>query len=314
MIQTSFKAHWYRLFDRRQSIKRAGAACALAVLVAAAGPVQSAQSLVPPPGPKSGSVGVEGTITPPKPTKAATITNPTSGRVYTNVPIDVSGLCPQGTVVRMFSNNIFVGAVTCTNGSFSLKIDLFSGANELIARVYDDLDQAGPDSGTITVTFNDSSSIGFESRVNITSAYAKKGANPGELLRWPITLSGGVGPYALSVDWGDGKPLTLKSVAFADTVFIDHVYDAAGIYRVIVKASDSRGSTGYLQLIGVANGQVSSSGVSGEGQTGPQPVQVRYSIWPLILTIPIIFFAFWLGRRHQLHVLRRRIEESELQS
>ena len=120
------------------------------------GSTSLAQAAAPrPQNPQSGSVGLEGTISSPPPTRGATISSPVSGRSYTELPVTVSGLCPQGVMVKLFSNNIFVGSVKCDNGSYSLQIDLFSGQNELIARVYDDLDQAGPDSNLVQVTFND---------------------------------------------------------------------------------------------------------------------------------------------------------------
>ncbi len=258
--------------------------------------------------PQSGSVGLEGTISSPPPSRGATITTPVSGRAFTTLPATVNGLCPEGTMVKLFSNNIFIGSVKCTNGSYSLEVDLFSGRNDLIARVFDDLDQQGPDSNTVTVTFSDASLGAFESRVSLTSTYARKGANPGETLTWPITLSGGTGPYAVSIDWGDGKPITLQSIPFGGTIDFNHVYDSAGLYRVIVKASDSKGTTAYLQLIGVANGGVGASGTkTKDGAASTAPVtQTKYSIIPSILAVPLILSSFWLGRRYELHVLRRR--------
>lgn len=215
-------------------------------------------------------------------------------------------------MVKLFSNNVFVGAVTCTNGSYSLQIDLFSGQNDLVARVFDDLDQPGPDSNTVTVTFNDASLGAFDSRVSLTSAFAKKGANPGETLNWAVILSGGVGPYAMSFDWGDGKPVVLRSVLFTGTVDFDHVYDSAGIYRVIVKVTDSKGSTAYLQLIGVGNGSVASTGTkTKDGAASTTTItETKYSIVPSLIAIPLILASFWLGRKYELQTLRRRIEAS----
>ncbi len=201
----------------------------------------------------------------------------------------------------------------CDNGSYSLQSDLFSGRNDLIARVFDDLDQAGPDSNTVTVTFSDASLGAFDSRASLTSTYAKKGANPGSTLSWPITISGGIGPYALSIDWGDGKPVTLQSIPFPDTINFEHIYDSAGIYRIIVKVSDSKGSTGYLQLIGVGTGAVGASGTNTkDSATGGTTVVTRtkYSVIPAIAALPLVLITFWLGRRYELQRLRRRIEAS----
>lgn len=302
-----------QIFRRsRWSVRLGGAFLMLAAAVVLFGSAGTWAASPPPQNPQSGSVGLEGTISSPPPSRGATITTPVSGRSFTTLPVTVNGLCPQGVMVKLFSNNIFVGSVKCDNGSYSLQIDLFSGQNELIARVYDDLDQAGPDSNTVTVTFSDASISAFDGRVSLTSSYAKKGAAPGQTLSWPILLSGGTGPYALSVDWGDGKPITLKSILFSGPINIDHVYDAAGIYRVVVKVSDSKGTTAYLQLIGVGNGAVGSTGTkTKDGSAATVTVtKTKYSIIPSLVAIPLILLTFWLGRKYELQVLRRRIEAS----
>jgi hypothetical protein len=271
----------------------------------------SAQTSPPPQNPQSGSVGLEGTISSPPPSRAATINNPTSGRAFSSLPVTVSGLCSEGTLVKIFSNNIFIGSAECKNASYSLQVDLFSGQNDLIARVYDNLDQAGPDSNTVTVTFNDSQLSAFGSRVSLTSNFARLGANPGSVLNWPIILSGGTGPYALSVDWGDGKPQTLKSIPFTGSLNIDHVYDAAGVYRIVVKVTDANGSTAYLQLVGVANGAIASSSNGTKGKDNVITItKTQILLWPSLIAIPLIMLTFWIGRRYELVSLRKRIEQS----
>jgi len=268
--------------------------------------------------PQSGSVGLEGTIASPPPTQAATIATPGNGQTVTSIPITVSGLCKTGLLVKIFSNNIFVGAAQCNNGSYSLQISLFSGRNDLVARVYDALDQAGPDSNLVTVTFNDGQFAQFGTRVSLTSTFAKLGADPGKELDWPILLSGGVGPYALSVDWGDGKPANLQSIQFPGELTIKHVYSTAGIYNIIVKATDKNGTVAFLQLVGVANGKVtqagtsSGSGSSGGTNTNTATTTTKTSVlwWPALLLLPLIMSSFWLGRRHELFTLRKRMEQT----
>jgi hypothetical protein len=258
--------------------------------------------------PRAGSIGVEGTIPTAPPTRAATITTPVNGQTFTSTPITVNGLCPNGLLVKVFSNNIFVGAVQCQSGSYSIQISLFSGQNDIIARVYDELDQAGPDSNQVTVTFNDAQFSQFGTRVLLTSNYAKRGANPGETLRWPVLLSGGRAPYALSVDWGDGKATDLKSIPFADTINLEHIYDEAGIYKVIVKVTDSNGTTAFLQLVGVGNGEASTNNATGSPALTVTKTQILW--WPLLIMLPLLLVAFWLGRRHELFSLRKRLEQS----
>jgi hypothetical protein len=255
------------------------------------------------PGPQSGSIGLEGTISSAPPTRGATIAVPGNGAIFTAVPITVSGLCPSGLLVKIFDNNIFVGSTVCSGGSYSLQVDLFSGRNDLVARVYDALDQAGPDSNTVTVTFNDAQFLQFGTHVSLSSVYAERGAPPGTELDWPVLLNGGTGPYAISVDWGDGSPSDLLSVANAGTITLKHVYKIAGIYKVIVKVTDKNGGTAFLQLVGQATGAIQSN-----GKGGAAIIENKLLWWPILAMVPLIFAAFWAGRRHEIYARRRALD------
>jgi hypothetical protein len=213
-------------------------------------------------------------------------------------------------MVKVFSNGVFVGSAICANGSFSLQIDLFSGKNDLITYQFDALDQQSPASATTTVTFNDAQYSTLGTHVMLTSDYARRGADPGKNLSWPISISGGAEPYALSVDWGDGKPTELISQPYPGTVNIQHVYDTAGTYAVIVKATDQNGEVAYLQLVGVANGNAAqSSGASGNGTGKSTTTITKILWWPSVVLLVLAFLSFWLGRRYELLALRKRIEE-----
>lgn len=264
---------------------------------------------------QSGSTGLQGTIPSPPPKTAATISTPVSGRTFTDTPITVSGLCTTGLLVKVFSNNIFVGSAQCENGSYSLQIDLFGGQNDIVTRVYDALDQAGPDSNTVTVTFQDSQFAAFGQRISLGSTIAKLGADVGSQLSWPIILSGGTGPYAISVDWGDGSATDLKSQPFAGALNITHVYKSAGIYRVVVKATDSTGATAFLQLVGVGNGEVtqSNTGSKTKSSAGGVSTEIRYVWWPVLIMLPIILATFWVGKHYELTAIHKQIEKQARQ-
>ena len=280
-------------------------AATLAILLGVAPSVQAA---IPPPGPSRSSVGVEGTIPSPAPTQAATITTPTNGAVFTSIPITVSGLCKTGLLVKIFSNNIFVGSVMCVGGSYSVQVSLFSGKNELVARVFDALDQQGPDSNKVTVTYNDAQFSSFGTHVILTSQYARRGANPGQQLDWPVILSGGIGPYAISVDWGDGSPTTLKSTSFAGTFTLSHIYKSSGTYNIIFKATDHNSTEAYLQVVAVISGN--TSGQQGGTSGNPTTVVRTKVLWqPAAVMLVFVFISFWLGRRYELSSLRKRIEQ-----
>lgn len=278
--------------------------------------VVNAQVSPPPQNPQNGAVGIQGKISAPPPTTGATITIPRDGQTFTTLPITVSGICPNDLLIKLFKNNVFAGSTQCKNGSYSIIIDLFNGQNELVARVYDSLDQAGPDSNKVTVTYN-TGATGAASHVLLTSNYAKRGANPGQVLTWPIILSGGVGPYAISVDWGDNKTPDLISQQFPGTFNIQHTYDSPGVYNILIKASDKNGGTAFLQLVGVANGALSqdqagsTSNKNDTNATTTGATKTRILWEPAAIFIPFILSTFWLGKKYELRVLRKKIERGD---
>lgn len=298
LIYMKRATEWLRLLGAAGAL---GVGLSLALLgQAAAGPPAF------PPQTSSGSIGLQGEISTAPPTRGATITTPSNGQSFTTIPITVAGLCPSDLLVKIFDNNVFVGSTVCHNGSYSLQIDLFNGQNQLVARVYDALDQAGPDSNIVNVTFNSAQFLQFGTQLTLTSIYAERGAQPDTELDWPVILAGGVGPYAISVDWGDGSPTDLMSLSSPGTFTIKHTYRTAGIYRVIVKATDKNGEEAFLQLVAVATGATQNNNNKGANSV----IEVKVLWWPAVAMVPLIFAAFWIGRRHELYTLRKQLEQT----
>ncbi len=294
--------HVKRVGDWRAIIAALTVTCLLCT------PVLEAHATIPPPGPASGSVGLQGKVQTPPPKNPATIGTPSNGQSFTTTPITVTGLCTTGLLVKIFANNVFVGSVLCANGSYSLQVSLLDGRNDLVARIFDSLDQAGPDSNIVTVSYNTQFATTGIPILSLSSVYARRGANPGEQLQWPISISGGTPPYALSMDWGDGKPTSLYSAPISGTITTTHVYSAPGTYVVIAKATDANGLTAFLQLVGQANGAVTQSATSSSGNSGSGASRTVVVWIPAAASIPLIGISFWLGRRFELLSLRRHLE------
>lgn len=275
----------------------------------------SALTPIPNPPPAPGSYGVEATKTQAPPTQGATITTPGSGTTTATSPITVNGICPNGLLVQIFNNGVMVGSVMCANGSFSLQVSLFAGANELSAIVYDDLEQAGPTSNLVTVNYTDTRFTAFGSLITLTSSYGRRSAPAGNQLTWPLQLSGGTGPYAFSIDWGDGSKPELKSQALAGVVNIAHIYKKAGIYPVNITVTDANGVSAFFQVIAVASGKVdaaTAAGANSDTKAAPTPkVEV---LWvPAAIALVLLLPTYWLGRRSQLVSLRNKmLKEREM--
>ena len=264
-----------------------------------------------PPQTESGGVGLEGKISAPPPTQAPTITQPSNGAVFSNLPITVSGWCPKDLLIKVFRNNVFSGSAMCKNNSYRMQIDLFSAANQLTAVGYDSLDQASPESNKVTVTFHDGvNTPSMDNRVILTSNYARRGANPNELLTWPIIISGGTAPYALTVDWGDGSPSDVYSAPTPGEFTIKHQMTQSGIYRVLIKAADKNNSIAYLQLVAIGNGEAKQ--VAGASATKTSAAGKTVVVWwPAAIAIPLIITTFWLGKRYEKQRVKRRLEKGE---
>ncbi len=281
--------------------------CLLALFVFVHG--TSAITRIPDPSPMPGSFGLAATKTQPAPTQGATISTPGNGSSFTTSPITVNGICPTGLLVQVYDNGVMAGAVMCTNGSFSLQISLFPGANELTAIVYDDLGQAGPTSNTVTVTYTDTSFSAFGQSMTLTSSYGRRSAAANSQLDWPLQLSGGTGPYAFSIDWGDGTPAQLKSQALAGVITISHTYKKAGIYQVSIRVTDKNGLSAFLQVIAVANGKVdTATAAQSSGNDKTTTVAPPKILWiPIIVLLLLLPTSYWLGRHSELVILRNKM-------
>ncbi len=287
------------------------AGCLAAGLVATLG-VSAASALtpIPEPDPKPGGFGLEATKRQAPPTQGASITVPGAGASFSTSPITVRGICPDGLLVQIYNNNVMVGAVMCQGGSFSLEVSLFAGANELKAIVYDDLGQAGPESSIVTVNYTDTRFTAFGQLVTLTSNYGRRSAAAGMQLVWPLQLSGGTGPYAFSIDWGDGSETQLMSHSLAGVLDIAHTYKRAGIFQVNIRVVDASGVSAFLQLIAVSNGIVEGDGTPAPPDAGvcEEGDGMRIILWiPAAVALILLFPAYWFGRRSQLISLRNKM-------
>ena len=273
-------------------------------------PSSYALERLPDPDPIPGSYGLEATKTKAAPTSGATITTPGNGGSFSTSPINVSGICPNDLLVQIYNNGVMVGAVMCENGSFSLQVSLFPGTNELSADVFDEVDQTGPRSNTVTVNYSDINGFSaFGQSMTLTSSYGRRSAGVNTQLAWPLQLSGGTGPYAFSIDWGDGSEAGLKSQSLAGVIDIAHVYKRAGIYRVNVKVTDANNVGAFIQLIAVSNGKVdgtAGAGIEDADKTGAS--QAQQILWiPTAVALVLLLPTFWLGRRSQLTSIRNKM-------
>jgi len=284
------------------------------ILLLAAFPLMAftASAATPYTGPEAGSVGLTGTVPGKAPTIAAQITAPPNGQHFSTSPATISGTCPKETLVEVFKNDIFAGSTACTSsGSFTMAVDLLFGQNILIARVYDALNQPGPDSNHVLVYYDvlpgQASAInsldfgGPQMLLNTDAVF--RGSFPGQEMAMPVDIIGGTPPYAINVQWGDANN---KIVSRSDntTFGVAHTFQKAGTYQITIQGSDGNGRVAFLTVAAIINGQpdVAASATTTKTDTLSKLVV----LWPLYTSTVAILASFWLGERREKSLLAKR--------
>jgi hypothetical protein len=239
---------------------------------------------------------------------AATIDSPTNQQHFSTSPVAISGSCPKNTLVEIYKNDIFGGSTACSDtGAYSLNVDLLVGKNALVARVYDALNQPGPDSNTVTIFYDalppQASGIaslnldGAQLLLNTDAVY--RGSFPGQDMGVPIEILGGTPPYAVNVQWGDS---TNKVVPRNDnlTFTVTHAYKKAGTYQISLQATDSNSRVAFLTVAAIINGQ---PGIDLVASTSKPSVNELLVLWPLYTSAIAMVLSFWLGERREKHIL-----------
>lgn len=270
------------------------------------------------PGPMAGTTGLSGTMPSKPPTVGATISLPLPEAHFSTTPVTVSGTCPKNILVQLYKNDIFAGSSPCSEqGTFSLDIDLMYGRNVLVARVYDDLNQPGPDSKEVVVyydanfpqgTFGTALDFGGAQLVLNTDAVFR-GTFPKEDLVMPITILGGQAPYAVNIQWGDSTNKMLPRANNGD-FNATHVYEKAGTFQVSIQATDAQGRVAFLTVAAIVNGQPDVATAAGTGSTTTGgltgiPAQML-ALWPLYTSLVAIVISFWLGERRERRLMLPR--------
>ncbi|HSE61431.1 MAG TPA: PKD domain-containing protein [Candidatus Saccharimonadales bacterium] len=280
----------------------------LLLIVGFALAVYSVQAAPPPP--QSESVGLSGTMPGEPPAEAAVILKPTDGQHFSTTPITVSGTCPKGTLVEVFKNDIFSGSTFCTDkNTFSVEIDLLYGSNKLVVRVYDALNQAGPDSKPVTVFYDalppQSGPItsldfgGAQLLLNTDAVY--RGIFPDKQMNVPLDILGGTPPYAINVQWGDSTNKVISrnnNVSFTT----EHTYKKPGTYQISFQASDAAGRVAFLSVAALVNGQPDPATT---GAATTNNTNMLLLLWPVYTSAIAVLVSFWLGERREKHILAK---------
>lgn len=271
---------------------------------------------------RAADIQVRATVLGDPPPYAAVITKPTDGQRFSSIPIDIEGTCPPDSIVKIFRNDVFSGSAVCSaSNTFALQSDLFVGKNTLKARVFNFADVEGPASDPVVVYYDKPAetpptSTGL-SQLFLVSEALYRAFFVGQEISWPVEIGGGLQPYAVSVDWGDGESDVL-TLTKAGEFKITHTYaelgEYKGSYRVVIKASDSQGAKAYLEVVIIVSDirqATSTTTVTSEDMDsltfwGNLYRQILF-MWPIYITSLLMVSSFWLGQRQGYNNLWNRL-------
>lgn len=254
----------------------------------------------------------------PIPPAPAVISSPPDQSRFDKPDQTVSGTCPADSYIKLYNNGVFSGAAPCTDGRFQLMITLVEGSNVLQAKVFNTTDDEGPTSPNVTVYYEPviiTPPSGIPSRVptakgepfRIVSDYRHRVYKSNQEVSLNIGLLGGLAPYAVAVDWGDGQ---ISSYSRSNTSMYKATHTYAQnprLYTYIVKiaASDINGKSAYLQLIAVVDGTVVAAAPTAPAPPTKKSFAWLSYLWPAYLMFVMMVISFWLGEREELRILTK---------
>lgn len=226
----------------------------------------------------AGDVTVGVVVKGPPPSVGAVITSPVDGINVVNLnPTPVSGTCAHDSFVVIYNDGTLSSSTICaSDGTFTSNVQLHEGTNALTAKNFDNLNQPGPITPTVNVTFSSVETVAEVAQPSLPEnpviipgtssgisecdeydapAHLSTGGSPHvAVVCVPRTIEknnsqkvgvlvwGGTPPYALSFDWGSGDS-TLLSVEAPGYKTVKVHYASSGIYTINVKVTDQGSNT-----------------------------------------------------------------------
>jgi hypothetical protein len=356
-------------------------------------------------------------------TSPATITAPYHQQHVPHAAVQVSGICPGQSYVKLFRSAVFSGVSQCTDNKFQIQTNLNPGENSLEAKVYNITDDEGPASAPVTV-YHDTTTVMFEpptetpttltvdsvetntykksavrevsdrptvsgyappfsdvtvtfysdpvtcktqadsqgwwsctlqqalpegthrveviaqttegktlkfppfqikvvpSKANlllrspettpvvILADYRYQAHLPGEAFSWELTVTGGIPPYAVAIEWGDDSRSSIPTNA-GEQFAITHAFPEPKTYQPLVIATDKKGATAVMQLSAVVQGIAATANITSDNKGSSDSFfawfrQYVWLVWPVYGAVVLMAVSFWLGEKEVFRRLSER--------
>jgi hypothetical protein len=248
------------------------------------------------------------------PSQAATFDTSLSGLSSPSRSIRLFGTCQPvypSSIVAVYRGTDMAGSTTCSaGGSYELQVILVNGSNTFMARTYNQNGAHGPDSNTVTVSFvpptepikstdNAPSPIEKDTTLSISSdtpfqiiSEAKK------TIAVTISVDGGLNPYTIELNWGDGVVET-RQVEGAGTYTFTHEYSKPASYKAKASVTDVLGVRREQEFAVVSSGAQSQEASKPTAQTSITTKAKRsyVMLWWVLLGVLLLVCGIEIGIR-----------------
>lgn len=262
---------------------------------------------------------VSASVQAPIPTIPAVITIPANQATVNTANIIVSGTCPvivPAIVVEIFRNDEFIGSAGCSaSGDFSGTFSLRYGTNVLIPKIITITNDYGPVGLPVSVIYpappqiqpqqstpnkqTDASKPDVAAQMpealQISSTAPFLVFKENESFVWKVDVKGGVSPYTILVDWGDGTKSTYAANSAGEQK-LEHVFQKNNNTIVRISVRDATGKEVFTTVAGVTFKQPSLLVNGAAAMTTGDTLSIG-SLWIGYGTLLLIIIFFWLGTK-----------------
>lgn len=240
-------------------------------------------------------------------------------------------------IISIVRNNTVIGSTNCKpDGTFTLNVSLVEGTNVLVARSSSTSNLYGPDSQPATITLTlpppttnpdpnpgiivptanepgDSSTRapntitreqniaineGARKNLRITTTDAFGVINDEDGTSVEIIIDGGLAPYTVTINWGDGS-VESKVVDLPSKYTFKHTYKKADTYHVTGEVRDAVGAVTRFEYL-VTTGKPDKKVIPGTSSTFTPTDSINYlAIVMFIALLLVALISYYLGRMNR---------------
>lgn len=261
------------------------------------------------------------------PSQAATFDATLNGLSSPTRAVRVFGTCQPvypSSIVAIFRGAEMVGSATCSaSGSYEVSVILVDGSNSFIARTYNQNGAYGPDSNLVAISYTPPaqqaispatppSPIEKETSLSIaTDTPFQVVSEAKKTIAVTISVDGGLNPYTIELNWGDGVVET-RQVDGAGTYVFTHEYSKASSYKAKASVTDVLGVRREKEFAVVSSGAQSQEASKPISQdSGTSKVRRSYALWWWILAGGLLLFCgieigIRIGARSRVAVVAKK--------